>query len=209
MISSKHGFKISRFIPKSRGWKIVPLLLLLACGVKAQDAYIGEIRMFAGNFAPKGWALCDGQLLPISQNQALFALLGTTYGGDGQTTFALPDLRGRMPLHEGTGPGLTPRTLGESGGAEQVTLTLSQIPAHTHVATVSADSTVGATDQPKGALPARNASATPQYGTQANVQMGNAVQVASAGGGQAHSIMSPFTAVNFIIALQGIFPSRN
>jgi microcystin-dependent protein len=188
----------------------ISLLLLLPVFANAQEPFIGEIRMFGGNFAPRGWAFCDGQLLPIAQNTALFSLLGTMYGGDGRTTFGLPDLRGRFPMHPGTGPGLSPRTQGEKDGAEQVTLTLAQIPAHTHSAEVAADSTIGASDQPRGALPARNASATPGYGTDPNVRMDSAmVRLAPAGGGQPHNNMPPFHTVNFIIALQGIFPSRN
>lgn len=193
---------------------VAPLVLFLVMGVHAQNPYVGEIRMFAGNFAPTGWATCDGQLLPIAQNTALFSILGTTYGGDGVTTFALPDFRGRFPMHFGTGIGRTARTLGEAGGAEQVTLTAAQMPAHTHTITVTTavDSTIGTSDKPKGTLLARNASATPQYGTQSNSQMAATAvtaQAAVSGSSQPHSIMPPYEAVTFIIALQGIFPSRN
>jgi microcystin-dependent protein len=178
--------------------------------VNAQNNYLGEIKMFAGNFAPVGWALCDGSLLPISQNTALFSLLGTTYGGNGTTTFALPDLRGRFPMHPGTGTNLTPRALGDVGGQETVTLTTAQMPVHTHTATAGADSTVATTDKPQSALPGRNASATPSYGKTANTTLEPpAVVVAPAGGGQPHPNMPPFECVNFIIALQGIFPARN
>jgi microcystin-dependent protein len=166
---------------------------------------LGEIRMFAGTFAPNGWALCNGQLLPIANNQALFSLLGTTYGGNGQTTFALPDLRGRVPMHAGDGPGLTPRVLGESGGAENHTLILPEIPTHSHQAL--ADTGVGTTGDPGNALPARNAAGIPQYGTHANVAL-SPVSIAPAGGSQPHSIMQPYTTVTFIIALVGIYPSR-
>ena len=189
------------------------LVSLTGVGAYAQDAYLGEIRMFAGNFEIRGWAFCNGQLLSIAQNQALFSLLGTTYGGDGQTTFALPDLRGRFPMHPGTGPGLTPRSQGETGGTETVTLTTAQLPAHNHTATVSlaVDTTVGTTAQPRNGLPARNASATPQYGTQANgvLAAGSTVQVGVTGSGLPQDNMPPFNTVQFIIALQGIFPSRN
>jgi microcystin-dependent protein len=186
------------------------ILLTIAAPVLAQEAMIGEIRMFAGNFAPRGWALCDGQLLPIAQNQALFSILGTTYGGNGITTFALPDLRGRVPLHAGTGPGLSSKTLGQSGGTETVTLTTAQMPAHTHSAQINADSTVAATDNPANALPARNAASTPQYGTSDNTTLsGNALIISPAGGGQAHPNMQPYTTVNYIIALTGVYPSRN
>ncbi|HUI93557.1 MAG TPA: tail fiber protein [Chitinivibrionales bacterium] len=177
--------------------------------VNAQNNYLGEIKMFAGNFAPVGWALCNGQLLQISQNTALFSLLGTTYGGDGVTTFALPDLQGRFPMAAGSGTGLTVRNLGDKGGQETVTLTEAQMPSHTHTASVSADSTVATSDSPQKALPARNASATPAYGKNANTLMANTVTVGLAGGNQPHPNVPPYTCVNFIIALQGIFPSRN
>jgi len=198
-------------------WFGTPVLPALAVAfflnfalVNAQNNYIGEIKMFAGNFAPVGWAMCDGALLPISQNQALFSLLGTTYGGDGQTMFALPDLRGRFPMHPGTGAGLTPRTLGDKGGAETVTLTAAQMPAHTHTVSTGADSTVATTDSPQNSLPGRNASATPSYGKTANASLASsAVVVAPAGGGQPHPNVPPFECVNFIIALVGIFPARN
>ena len=176
----------------------------------AQNNYLGEIKMFAGNFAPTGWALCNGQILQISQNAALFSLLGTTYGGDGKTTFALPDLRGRFPMHAGAGTGLTSRVLGETGGQETVALTEAQMPPHTHSSVLMADSTVATTDGPQRALPARNASATPAYGKSANSSMASgAVVVGVAGGGQPHPNMPPYECVNFIIATQGIFPAQN
>jgi microcystin-dependent protein len=184
---------------------LLALVLLVPTAGHAQDPFIGEIRMFAGTFAPKGWALCDGQLLSIANNQALFSLLGTTYGGNGQTTFALPDLRGRVPMHPGNGPGLTPRILGEAGGAENHTLILPEIPTHSHQAL--ADTGVGTTGDPGNALPARNAAGIPQYSTHANVAL-SPLSIAPAGGNQPHSIMQPYTTVNFIIALVGIFPSR-
>jgi len=206
----------SRFLNRAitPRYVVASLILFLAISGHAQNQYVGEIKMFAGNFAPTGWATCDGQLLSIAQNTALFSILGTTYGGDGTTTFALPDLRGRFPMHFGAGSGRTARTLGASGGAEQVTLTTAQMPAHTHTITVTtvADSTIGTSDKPKGALPARNASATPQYGTQSNSQMAATAVTAVAavsGSSQPHSIMPPYETVTFIIALQGIFPSRN
>jgi microcystin-dependent protein len=164
--------------------------------------YIGEIRMFAGNFAPAGWALCNGQLLPISENDALFTLIGTTYGGDGQTTFALPDLRGRLPVHQGTGPGLGSYILGETGGAELVTLTVNQLPAHNH----RAQGTSGEADRrnPKGALPARPREAA--YADSGSPASLNASIVSPAGGSQPHSNMQPYLCVHFIISLFGIFP---
>jgi microcystin-dependent protein len=174
-----------------------------------QEGFIGEIRMFAGNFAPRSWALCNGQLLPIAQNQALFSILGTTYGGDGRTTFALPDLRGRVPISAGQGPGLTDKRLGQQGGQETVTLNANQMPVHNHSAVINADSSVATSDQPRGALPARNAAATPQYGENATATLNTAtVTVNNAGGSQPHENMPPYTTVNYIICTQGIFPSR-
>jgi microcystin-dependent protein len=200
----------TRRSPRIIPYGIAILFFFLFIPVKAQNNYIGEIKMFAGNFAPVGWALCDGSLLPISQNQALFSLLGTTYGGDGQTTFALPDLRGRFPMHPGTGAGLTTRTLGDKGGTETVTLTAAQMPVHTHAVSAAVDSTVATTDSPQNSLPGRNASATPSYGKTANGSMASsAIVAAPAGGGQPHPNMPPFECVNFIIALVGIFPARN
>lgn len=158
--------------------------------------------MFGFNFAPRSWAFCDGQLLPISQNTALFSLLGTTYGGDGRTTFALPDLRGRVPLHEGTGPGLSSYLLGQKGGLENVTLTTAQIPAHTHSPQCSSDDPNSGS--PANGFPA--AVGTPIYSTTQNASMG---ATGSAGGSQSHENRPPYLALNFCIALQGIFPSRN
>jgi microcystin-dependent protein len=178
--------------------------------VNAQNNYLGEIKMFAGNFAPTGWAFCDGSLLQISQNTALFSLLGTTYGGNGTSTFALPDLRGRVPVDAGTGTGLTVRAVGDTGGVETVTLSIAQMPSHAHAVTASVDSTVATSDSPQKALPARNASATPTYGKTVNAALApGAVVVAMAGGSQPHQNMPPYACVNFIIALQGIFPARN
>ncbi len=169
------------------------------------DPFLGQIVMFGGNFAPRGWALCDGQLLAISQNSALFSILGTTYGGDGRTTFALPDLRGRVPVHAGTGPGLTPYRLGERGGQEAVTLTTAQIPSHTHSLNASTDP---ANDtNPSGKLPARAAEDTYVTGTPSATLSPQAA--ANTGGNQSHGNVQPYQAVNYIIALQGTFPSRN
>jgi len=189
---------------------LVSLIFFITVPLFAQDPFLGEIRMFAGNFAPRGWALCDGQLLPISNNTALFSLLGTTYGGDGRTTFALPDLRGRAPIHAGQGPGLTNKTLGQKGGEETVLLTVNQLPSHTHTAQINADSTVATSDIPKGALPARNAGSTPQYGNTPNTALSaNSISINTVGGNQAHPNMQPYITINYIIALQGIYPSRN
>ena len=180
------------------------------------EPFIGQIIIFAGNFAPRGWALCDGQLLPISQNTALFSLLGTTYGGDGRTTFALPDLRGRVPLHAGGGPGLTNYRQGQKGGVEQVTLNTSNLPAHTHAATTTtrAQSDYGDSASPNNTVWAQDGAAGAQpYSTRApNSNMhSDAVEVSvqNTGGGQAHENRQPYLAINYIIALTGIYPSRS
>jgi microcystin-dependent protein len=171
---------------------------------KDMDPYIGEIRIFAGNFAPRGWALCNGQILSIAQNTALFSLLGTTYGGNGQTTFALPDLQGRLPMHPGNGPGLTPRTLGETSGTETVTLILNQIPSHTHQPRASTEDANSAT--PLNATWAL--ASNPMYRPDDGVAMApNAL--AQAGSGQPHNNLQPYLVVNFIIALQGVYPPRS
>ncbi len=165
--------------------------------------FIGEIRMFAGNFAPMGWALCQGQLLQVSQNDGLFGLIGTTYGGDGQETFALPDLRGRVPVHAGAGPSGITRTLGESGGTETVALTMAQLPSHTHQA--MAVNSQGNTASPGGAIWAMQ----PNTDIYSNLPPTNAMNpgaMAIAGGGQPHDNMLPFLAINFIISLFGLFP---
>lgn len=166
--------------------------------------YIGEIRMFGGNFAPAGWAFCDGSVLAIADNDVLFLLIGTTYGGDGQLTFNLPDLRGRLPMHMGTGPGLSTRTIGESGGVESVPLTTPQIPIHTHAMVVSAS--VGHLSQPGGAFAATHrdyATYTASTPTQAM-----AASIGAAGGNQPHANLAPYTCVSFIISLFGVFPSQ-
>lgn len=162
--------------------------------------YIGQIMMFSFDFPPRTWAQCNGQLLPINQNQALFSILGTTYGGNGQTTFGLPNLQGRTPLHWGQGPGLSPRALGEVGGTETVTLAATQIAAHTHA--VTANNTA-----PTLGTPAGNSWAAGSYSSSGNTPM-NGADIGNAGGSQPHENRSPFLVVNFCIALQGIFPSR-
>ncbi len=171
------------------------------------DPFLGEIRMFAGNFAPRGYALCEGQLLAISQNNALFALLGTIYGGDGRTTFGLPDLRGRIPLHAGQGPGRIPRPLGQRSGSEQVTLTINHLSTHEHPAQVL--SKPGDSANPENRQWAAT-SGTPPYYSDADPNLDMAANMlTSAGGNQAHTNMMPYLCINFIIALTGIFPSRN
>jgi microcystin-dependent protein len=173
------------------------------------DPFLGEIRVLSFNFAPKGWAGCDGQLMAINQNQALFALLGTQYGGDGIRTFAIPDLRGRVAIHRGQGPGLNPYTIGERGGTEGVTLTVAQIPAHTHTALGS--SADGTTLNPTGAIWAKDAvGGTEPYLTGAVPNAPMAPQaISSSGSNVGHPNLQPFLVTNFCIALQGIFPSRN
>ncbi len=161
--------------------------------------YVGEIRMFAGNFAPAGWMFCEGQLLPISENETLFNLIGTTYGGDGQSTFALPDLRGRIPLHFGNS-----FTLAETGGAEEITLTVSQIPAHSHPMLASTD--VGTLQSQQGNVTGDVANKIYRAGTASVVLNPNAV--GPTGGSQPHNNFEPYLCVDFIISLFGIFPSQ-
>jgi len=164
--------------------------------------YVGEIRMFAGNFAPAGWMFCEGQLLPISEYETLFNLIGTTYGGDGQSTFALPDLRGRLPIHQGNG-----FTLAETGGVEDVTLTVSQIPAHSHPYLGTTNFTnVGA---PTQALVGQNALGNAKlYSSVAPTAVMAPTAITSTGGSQPHSNFQPYLCIDFIISLFGVFPSQ-
>ena len=173
------------------------------------NPYVGEIRMFAGNFAPVDWAFCDGSLLAIADNDVLFSLLGTTYGGDGQTTFALPDLRGRFPVNQGQGPGLASVQIGQRSGTETVTLLTQQLPSHTHAPV--ANGTDGESPQPGGKTWGAYTDGM-QYtpvvsGSEANTPMHGSA-ISSAGGGQAHENMPPFLGMNFIICLFGVYPSR-
>ncbi|MDQ8736051.1 tail fiber protein [Paenibacillus sp. LHD-38] len=172
------------------------------------DAYIGEIRIFAGNFAPKGWALCEGQLLPLAQNTALFSLLGTMYGGDGKTNFALPDLRGAAPMQQGQGPGLTERYQGESGGSSTVNLSKNEIPAHLHAPAAVAVSNVSSPANAVWAGLAQGRGVPPVYGTSAAQAM-NQQAIGATGQSMPHNNMQPYLGVNFIIALNGIFPPRS
>lgn len=180
------------------------------------EPFIGQITIFAGNFAPRSWAFCDGTLLPISQYTALFSILGTTYGGDGRTTFALPDLRGRVPISPGQGPGLSDYRLGQRGGVEDVTLNITQVPSHNH--NLNASPNAGTSATPTGNFIAKH---------QVTVERGNTVDgdsftpdstglgsmntgsISNTGGSQSHENRPPFLAINYIIALQGIYPSRN
>ena len=171
------------------------------------DPFLAEIFMGGMNFAPRGYATCDGQLLSIAQNTAVFSLLGTTFGGNGTSTFALPDLRGRVPMHQGQGPGLTSRTLGEQAGQENVTLITSQVPAHTHP--LNAVSDAGDTSAPAGAYAANTGALDKEYKTSGTVVAMNANAVGASGGSQPHNNLPPYLVLNFYIALEGIFPSRN
>jgi microcystin-dependent protein len=166
------------------------------------EPFLGEIRAFGFNFAPRGWAMCNGQLLPIAQNQALFSLLGTTYGGNGQTTFALPDLRGRVPIHMGQGPGLSSKDLGEQAGQEAQTLSVNEMPAHTHAQPASSGEQD--TNRPGNAVPARG-------GVYAGSGDGSTFMdpTTTTGGSQPHNNMQPYLVLNYCIAITGIFPSRN
>lgn len=170
------------------------------------NSFVGEIKMFSGNFAPVGHAFCAGQLLPIDQYDALFSLLGTTYGGDGQNSFGLPDLRGRVPVGTGQGSGLGNYTLGQIGGAEEVTITTNQLPSHTHPAAAqSASGGIGAPASNTAAWAA--ADGNPRYSTNTPTGSLNGNSIGQAGGSQPHDNMLPFQCINYIIALEGIYPS--
>lgn len=185
------------------------VFLISSMGAYAQEAFIGEIRCVAFNFAPRGWALCNGQILPINQNQALFSLLGTTYGGDGRVTFALPDLRGRVPIGVGQGSGLSNNIVqGERGGSETATLSIAEMPLHTHATKVS--TSVATTNSPGLLGQPADLGLNP---VNVYVEGGGNLTVGSstapAGGSQSHNNMMPYLGLNWIICLQGIFPSRN
>ena len=171
------------------------------------DQFVAEIRIFAGNFAPLGWAICDGQLLPISQNTALFSLLGTLYGGNGTSNFALPNLQGNFPMHQGNGAGLTPRSVGETGGSQSVTLLQTEMPMHSHVAQAAPAPGAPQLANPTNAFWAPS-SARPYAVGPPNVAM-HPLALSAAGGSLPHNNMSPFQTLTFIIALQGIFPPRS
>lgn len=170
------------------------------------EPFIGQILMFGGNFAPRGWALCDGSLLSINQNQALFSILGTTYGGDGRTTFGLPELRGRVAMHPGSGPGLTPRSLGQRAGAETHTLNINEIPSHNHSVSVNVNTGAGEEADPTTIISSLAGAFNEDPTTGANL---GGVNENNVGGGQSHNNIQPYLCVNFIIALVGTFPSRN
>jgi microcystin-dependent protein len=171
------------------------------------DPFVAEIRIYPFNFAPKGWAFCDGQLMPLSQNTALFSLLGTTYGGNGKSNFALPDLQGRAPMHPGQGPGLSLHDLGETGGSELVTLLESEIPAHNH--SLGAQNVpLGGVASGSGAVLNRPASGNLYDATSPQLVAMAPQSIAPAGGDQPHNNLQPYLTLNFCIALQGVFPPR-
>ena len=171
------------------------------------EPFIGQITMFAGNFAPRNWAFCDGQLLAVSQNDALFSLLGTIYGGDGRTTFGLPELRGRIPIHQGTRPGGVPRSLGSKAGGETVTVTEQQLPTHSH--TFQASTAAGNQNSPSGACLASSANIRIYRDVGTSTNLAPATALTNAGGSQSHTNLAPFQCINYIIALAGVYPSRN
>jgi microcystin-dependent protein len=177
------------------------------------EPFVAEIRIFAGNFAPRGWAFCNGQLLPIAQNTALFSLIGTTYGGNGRTTMGLPNLRERAPMHPGSGPGLTGRRLGETGGAASVALTVNQIPAHNHLirgslAAANTGKPYDATDVVNSYRTLADTSPDNSYAALQDQEALAADALTDSGGSQAHNNMQPYLGLNFIIALVGLYPSR-
>ena len=199
---------------KRKLFLIATVFILSIEFLAAQDAFVGQIVLFAGNFEPRGWAFCDGRLLPISQNTALFSLLGTTYGGDGRSTFALPDLRGKVPVGAGQGPGLSDYMLGESAGEESVTLLQIEMPAHAHALSnlqVNCDNSSATSNSPVNTIPAVITNTSDSYSTTKNASMhtfqGN-ISSSVVGGSQPHNNNKPFVAVNYIIALQGIYPPR-
>jgi microcystin-dependent protein len=191
--------------------------LLFSKVLFAQQPYIGEIRLFAGNFAPAGWTFCDGRILPISENDALFAIIGTTYGGDGQETFAVPDLRGRVPIGQGQGPGLTNRTLGEMGGQETITLTTANMPSHTHTGRIVVNNSNATTSVPttsssiatSGSFSGRSFLPNLSYNSDVPDLILQTVTTSSVGNSTPVSISRPRLGLNYIISLYGIFPSQN
>jgi microcystin-dependent protein len=166
--------------------------------------YVGEIRMFGGNFAPVGWAFCNGALMPISENDTLFTLIGTTYGGNGTTTFQLPNLQGRLPIHQGTGGGLSNYTIGQAAGVESVTLSINQIPSHNHLATVS--TTAATASSPQGNVVANGTANLFLRDVISDTMNANSVGIS--GGSQPHSNIMPYLCISFIISLYGVFPSQ-
>lgn len=202
----------------NRPFGLLAAAVLLATGMagigsaSASEPFIAEVSMFGGNFAPRNWAFCNGQVLPIASNTALFSLVGTTYGGDGRTTLRLPNLQGRFAMHPGRGPGLTARSLGQVGGADRVALTIAQMPSHTHGASaqMNAYSGQGRQDVPEGNVPAADRREDQYSDVPPDVSMAApGTTVAETGGGQSHENMPPFLGIHHIIALQGLYPSRS
>jgi microcystin-dependent protein len=173
------------------------------------EPFIAQIMIFGGNFAPRGWAFCEGQILPISQNTALFSIIGTTYGGDGRVSFGLPDLRGRVPISPGNGPGLSSYRWGERGGIENVTLNTTQIPSHTHTAMLKGENRPATSVDPTGNMLAGSEIYRPQAASDDVFMDPAAISMGNTGGNLSHTNIQPFLAVYYIIALFGIFPSRN
>lgn len=170
------------------------------------EPFVGEIRMFAGNFAPRGWAFCDAQLLAVSQNDALFSLLGTIYGGDGRTTFGLPDLRGRIPIHAGDGPGLSSRRLGSKAGSENVTLTVNQLPSHSHA--MMATTNPATETRAAGNVTASDLAVDAYFDSPPSAASLASGAITGVGGSRSHTNLQPYLCIHFIIALFGIYPSR-
>jgi len=183
------------------------LCLLFSSNINAQEAYLGDIKLTAITFTQRGWIACEGQLLPISQNQALFSLLGTTYGGDGRTTFGLPDLRGRVPIGYGNGSGLSNYNQSQKGGSETNTITVNQIPSHSH--TINAVEDDGDKSVPTGNYLAGTKSLDTEYALTGALNIMNAAMVNNTGGNQAVNNIQPYAVVRYVICVQGIFPSRN
>jgi microcystin-dependent protein len=171
------------------------------------EPFVAQIQIFGFNFAPQGWAFCQGQLLPISQNTALFSLIGTQFGGDGRSNFALPNLQDSVPIGQGQGPGLTQRNIGDTGGEPFVTILSSQLAGHTHPA--NCNNAVGTAYDPAGQVWSQDAGGNPEYGGVAVAGQMSPNAILQAGGGQPHNNLQPYLALNYCIALQGIFPSRN
>jgi len=173
------------------------------------DGCIGEIRLFAGTFAPRDWAICNGQILPIASNSALFSIVGTTYGGDGQSTFALPDFRGRAVIGTGNGPGLTNRVLGQKSGQEFTTLTVANLPPHNHNGTIKVSSSDGEESDPTGQFLAKTESAELYVDSSNGSMAANSLEISNTGSGNSINNMQPYIVINYVICLVGIYPSRS
>jgi microcystin-dependent protein len=185
---------------------VVTLFTYFSSPARAQNPFVGEVKTFAGNFAPSGWAICDGSLLPIAEYETLFNLIGTTYGGDGQSTFALPDLRGRVAISQGQGSGLSDYVIGQTGGVENVTLNNNQIPSHSH--SIEADIAPGSSGSPLNAMLAEFRGSVPVYSTTTTTHLA-AIAVSYSGGSQPHNNLQPYLALNYIISLFGVYPSQS